>query len=79
MFNFHSRMGLATEVARKSLNNEKYAKYDSLYNYLNHLQTKIFIDPICFPEKGFYQGDQNSVVPGPAKCIVDWFSSDNNF
>ena len=35
-------------------------KYLTFLIYFNHIKN------IIFPEKGFYQGDQNRVVPDPA-------------
>ena len=47
---------------------KKLKKYESLYIYLKPLKNTMFLEPICSPENGFYEGDQNRVVPNPVYC-----------
>ena len=71
VLNFQGCVWCATVVASKSLNNEKNEEKNTkkkviLYIYLKHLKNAIFLEPICFPQNGFYQGGQNRVSPDPA-------------
>ena len=50
----------------KSLNDKKNENNDRKICYFMHLSKSYkkgkFLEPICFPENVFYQGDQNRVV-----------------